>query len=420
MPNRFDAIVVGAGAAGLMAATQAAKRGVKVALLDKNARCARKVMITGKGRCNVTNNCTPTEFIEHIPTNPRFLYSAIHAFTPQDTMAFLEGHGVPLKTERGARVFPQSDKAVDIVDALVLAAKKSGVCFALGHEVSSLRIEEGRVLGVVCQNGGEFLAPQVLVCTGGLSYPLTGSTGDGYRFAKEAGHTIVPCEPSLVGIDVLESMDCAQMEGLALKNVVLKAFNRDSKKVLFEDMGEMVFTSRGVSGPLVLSLSSHLKKTSLLSTAMEIDLKPALDDATLDARIQRDFGEFINRDFANALSKLLPKSLIPVMVSRLKMNPKAKVNQITREQRLALVGQIKHFALSPKAFGPIEGAIVTAGGVNVKEIDPKTMQSKLVKGLYFAGEVLDVDGYTGGFNLQIAFSTGFLAGTHFTKREEMK
>lgn len=406
MMEHWDMIVVGAGAAGLFCAGTAAARGCSVLLLEKNRRVGRKLLITGKGRCNVTNNCDGETFLRAVRHNPRFLYSAINAFGTADTMAFFEKQGVPLKTERGNRVFPQSDRAADIVDALHRYVTRGGARIETAA-AEGLLLEDGAVKGVVCEDGRLFYADHVVVATGGLSYPLTGSTGDGYRLARQAGHTVVPTEPSLVPIVAREKY-CQEMMGLSLKNVTLTVQKKGKKKPVFSELGEMLFTHFGVSGPLVLSASSHMTG-DLGEYAMFIDLKPGLTPQQLDARLLRDFGRQLNRDFSNSLDELLPRKLIPVAVRLSQIPPETKVNQITREQRERLAALIKAFPVTPKEFRPVEEAIVTSGGVKVSEIDPGTMESRLVRGLFFAGEVLDLDAYTGGYNLQIAFSTGYLA-----------
>lgn len=406
MAKKYDLIVVGAGAAGLMCAGTAAQAGLRVLLLDKNKRVGRKLLITGKGRCNVTNDCDNDAMLRAVRSNSRFLYSAINAFSTADTMAFFEAHGVPLKTERGNRVFPQSDRAVDVVDALERFVRRSGAAFEAA-QVQELLCAENRVTGVVTAQGERFFADHVVVATGGLSYPGTGSTGDGYRFAEAVGHTVVAPQPSLVPI-VTQEQWCAQMMGLSLRNVTLTLRRKGKKKPVYQELGEMLFTHFGVSGPLVLSASSHMVGP-LEEYTMEIDLKPALSTEQLDARLLRDFEKFINKDFSNALDELLPKKSIPVIIALAQIPPERKVHQITKEQRGALVRTIKCLTIHPKRFRPVNEAIVTAGGVKTTEIDPSTMGSKRVAGLSFAGEVLDLDAYTGGYNLQIAFSTGYLA-----------
>ncbi len=408
MDSNYDVIVIGAGAAGLIAAGTAAAQGKNTLVLERGKRPAQKVLITGKGRCNVTNNCTQDHFIAQVKTNGRFLYSAISAFTPQDTMAFFERFGLPLKTERGGRVFPVSDNAADVASALCRYVKEYGARLE-ADRVKELILQDGAVCGVVTHQGKMYYAPSVIVATGGLSYPGTGSTGDGYQFAEQAGHTVTPTAPALIPIITREDW-CKRAMGLSLKNVTLTVTDERRGKTVFSELGEMLFTHFGISGPLVLSASSVMDSTRLSDYRMHIDLKPALTAERLDKRIQRDFVENSNKDFSNSLGALLPKKLIPVIVYLCKIAPDAKVNQITKEMRARLVQTMKQLSLTPKAFRPIEEAIVTSGGVTVSEIDPKTMRSKRCGGLYFAGEVIDVDAYTGGYNLQIAFSTGYLAG----------
>ncbi|WP_412370872.1 NAD(P)/FAD-dependent oxidoreductase, partial [Faecalispora sporosphaeroides] len=391
--RRADLIVVGGGAAGMMAAGTAGELGLNVILIEKNARPGRKLGITGKGRCNLTNNCSVQDVIAAVPTNPRFLYGAVSRFAPQDTMAFFEGLGVPLKTERGRRVFPQSDRAGDIIDALTRFLREHHVKILQG-EARKLLIEEGGVRGVVLRDGTELLAPKVIVACGGASYPGTGSTGDGYRLARQAGHSVLPLRPSLVPL-VEQGGDCARMQGLALKNAAVRVYER--QKLIYEDFGELLFTHFGVSGPVVLSASSHMRRMEPGVYRLEIDLKPALPPEKLDARLQRDLEENSNKDFINSLGALLPRKMIPILVERSGIPPETKCNAITREQRRDFAALLKGFSVNIQGFRPIEEAIVTSGGVNVREINPKTMESKLVHGLYFAGEVLDVDAYTGGF-----------------------
>lgn len=403
-----DVIVIGAGAAGMLAAGKAAERGLRVLLFERNGRPGRKLMITGKGRCNVTNFCDVDRLISSVKSNSKFLYSAFSVFPPEEVMAFFEGLHVPLKVERGNRVFPQSDRAADIVDALSRFIRDSGVRFQTGR-AESLLLEDGAVKGVCFNGGAEHTARAVVLCTGGLSYPKTGSTGDGYRLAGQAGHRIVSPTPSLVPL-VAHEYWVPRLQGLSLKNVKVTVTDREKGKKLFEEQGEMLFTHFGLSGPMILSASAHIKDFSNRRIQIKIDLKPALSLEQLDARLQRDFKEFQNRDFSNSLGRLLPRRLIPVIVELSGIGGSTKVNQITKDQRWNLAKQLKGLAVTAVSYRPIDEAIVTAGGVAVSEVSPKTMESKLCRGLYFAGEVLDVDAYTGGFNLQIAFSTGFLAG----------
>ncbi|MBR2850195.1 MAG: NAD(P)/FAD-dependent oxidoreductase [Clostridia bacterium] len=399
--------VIGGGAAGLMAAYSAARYGARVTLFERNDRCGRKLAITGKGRCNVTNDCSVEELLQNVPTNPRFLYSALGRFDTSDTKAFFEERGVALKVERGRRVFPVSDRAEDIVRALVGACKETGVniCY---ERVTSLRIENGELLGLNTEKNS-YDADAVIICTGGKSYPRTGSDGDGYALARSAGHTVTPLLPSLVPI-CSESKLCPALQGLSLKNVSLSIVRKQDGKEVYSDFGEMMFTHFGLTGPMILSASAHIPDISEGKYEARINLKPALDEKTLDARIVSDFAKYSNKDFLNALGDLLPQKLIPVIVSLSGIDARKKVNSITKEERRALCEVIRCLRIPLSRFRPINEAIITKGGVSVKEISPKTMESKLCRGLYFAGEVIDVDAYTGGYNLQIAFSTAVLAG----------
>ena len=400
-------IVIGGGAAGMMAAISAAECGADVTLIERNQVCGKKLKITGKGRCNVTNACDTREFIQHVPTNPRFLYSALNRFSTDDTQSFFENAGVPLKVERGRRVFPVSDRAEDIVSALYKRMKEARVRTVTGR-VRDLLFEDGRVSG--CETADEsFEADSVIIATGGRSYPGTGSDGDGYKLAISAGHNVTPLIPSLVPL-TSKSKICPSLQGLSLKNVALKISDVSTGKIVYEDFGEMMFTHFGMTGPMILSASAHLGSMSSGKYEAHIDLKPALDDKQLDTRILSDFAKYANKDFINALGDLLPTKLIPVVVALSGIDGRKKVNSVTREERAALCGVISDLRIRIEGFRPIAEAIVTKGGVDVKEIDPKTMESKLVRGLFFAGEVIDVDAYTGGYNLQIAFSTGVLAG----------
>lgn len=396
----------------MLAAGTAAGRGLRVCLVEKNARPGRKLMITGKGRCNLTNACELPELIAATPSNGRFLYSAVSAFPPREVMAFFEAQGLPLKVERGNRVFPVSDRAVDVVDTLARYMKRGGVETVTG-EVKSLLLADGAVRGVELAGGAQISARNVLVACGGASYPGTGSTGDGYALARQAGHMVTSLRPSLVPLEAAGE-DCKEMMGLSLKNTAIRVWDTIKKKETYRDFGEMLFTHFGVSGPMVLSASAHMRDMAPGRYRLLIDLKPALRPEQLDARLQREFEANHNRDFANALSSLLPRGMIPVMVRRSGIPPEEKCNQITREQRRAFAALLKEYPVEITRFRPIEEAIVTSGGVSVKEINPKTMESKRVRGLYFAGEVIDVDAYTGGFNLQIAFCTGRLAANSMT------
>ncbi len=415
MSEKLKIAVIGAGAAGLMAAVCAAESGSDVTLYEKNERPGKKLLITGKGRCNVTNDSDINNIIENIPTNPRFLYAALSHFGSHDVMNYFESLGVPLKTERGNRVFPVSDKSHDIVNALVSDAKKKGVKF-VQNKVVGLIIEGDTVCGIKTGNK-EYLFDRVIVATGGMSYPATGSTGDGYRFARAAGHTVTELSPSLVPMETIEKWPKEAM-GLSLKNVSLTMTDTLSGKKVYEDFGEMLFTHFGVSGPMILSASSIIRKAESGRYKISIDLKPALDEKTLDKRILSDFSQNSNKIFANSLSKLLPSKLIPVIVRLSKISQNKKVNAITKDERRTLVTLLKNLELTIKCFRPIDEAIITSGGVCVKEIDPKTMMSKIIKNLYFAGEVIDCDAYTGGYNLQIAFSTAALAARAAAERTE--
>ncbi len=399
--------VIGGGAAGLMAAYSAARYGARVTLFERNDRCGRKLAITGKGRCNVTNDCSVEELLQNVPTNPRFLYSALGRFDTSDTKAFFEERGVALKVERGRRVFPVSDRAEDIVRALVGACKEMGVNIRY-ERVTALRIENGELQGLTTEKSS-YDAEAVIVCTGGKSYPRTGSDGDGYALARSAGHSVTPLLPSLVPI-CSESKLCPALQGLSLKNVSLSVVRKQDGKEIYSDFGEMMFTHFGLTGPMILSASAHIPDVAEGKYEARINLKPALDEKTLDARIVSDFSKYANKDFLNALGDLLPQKLIPVIVSLSGIDARKKVNSITKEERRALCEVIRCLRIPLSRFRPINEAIITKGGVSVKEINPKTMESRLCRGLYFAGEVIDVDAYTGGYNLQIAFSTAVLAG----------
>ena len=400
-----DAVVIGGGASGLMCAGTAGERGRKVIVLEPNRDLGRKLRITGKGRCNVTNNCDIKTIMANIPGDGRFLYSALSAFPPEKVMEHFEALGVPLKTERGSRVFPQSDNANDVAGALSRWCSHSGV-EVIREKATKIIVREGAVAGVETRDG-VIDCESAVICTGGLSYPLTGSTGDGARMAAALGHTVMKCRPSLVPLESKDSY-CGEMQGFALKNVTLSAFEND--KLLYRELGEMLFTHFGVSGPLVLSASSHMRNFGAAAYRLEIDLKPGLYEKKLDARILRDFEKYRNKEFKNSLDSLAGHSMIPVMVKLSGIPEDTPVNSVTREQRRELIKLFKAFPVTISAPRPIDEAIVTSGGVCTKEVNPRTMESKLVKGLHFAGEVLDLDAYTGGFNLQIAWSTGRAAG----------
>lgn len=407
---KADAVVIGGGAAGTLCAALAAGRGLDVVLLEPNRMLGRKLRITGKGRCNVTNDCDAREFISAIPGDGRFLQSAIHKFGTSDTKALFEGLGVALKTERGNRVFPESDRADDIADALTKLARENGVR-VLRERATRILTDEAGAVRAVSAGGGEIECEAAVICTGGLSYPGTGSTGDGYRMAMELGHTIRPCRPSLVP---LESPDawCREMQGFSLRNVELSAY--EDEKLIYKALGEMLFTHFGVSGPLVLSASAHMRRFGECRYRLSIDLKPGLDEKKLDARLLRDFEKYSNREFRNSLGDLAGRAMIPVLVELSGIPGDTRTNSVTRQQRAALAQLLKHFPVSLSGPRPIAEAIVTSGGVATTEVNPRTMESKLVPGLYFAGEVLDLDAYTGGYNLQIAWSTAFVAANSLT------
>ena len=407
-----DLVVIGGGPAGMLCALTAAERGVSVTLLEPNQKLGRKLRITGKGRCNLTNNCDVKTFMANIPGDGRFLYSAVNRFGMREVMDFFEGNGLPLKTERGNRVFPVSDNANDVADLLARLLKKRGVTVKK-TAAKEILTSDGAVCGVVTGEGTLFCRA-VAVCTGGLSYPLTGSTGAGYRFAETLGHTVTPRRPSLVP---LESSDtyCAEMQGYSLKNVTLSAY--EDGKPIYKELGEMLFTHFGVSGPLVLSASAKMRHMDTAEYRLLIDLQPGLDEKKLDARLLRDIEANPNRSFKNLLGGLVGHSMVPVLLKLSGIAEETRCNSLTRSQRQWLIGMLKAFPVAVSGFRPIDEAIVTAGGVSTKELNPRTMESKLVSGLYFAGEVLDLDAYTGGFNLQIAWSTGFTAGNSVLKDE---
>lgn len=390
-----------------MAAIYASDGGADVTLIERNAVCGRKIRITGKGRCNLTNDCDLNEFLKNVPTNPRFLYSALSYLSTEDTKRLFEELGVPLKVERGRRVFPVSDRAADVQEALIRAVKQRGVKI-LCARAEEISVTDGAVNGIIV--GGQLLPfDRVIIATGGASYPRTGSDGDGYRMARGLSHTVTPLVPSLVPL-VSRSRICGKMQGLSLKNVSLTVVDRSTGRVAYEDFGEMMFTHFGMTGPMVLSASAHLSDITSGRYEARINLKPALDEQALDTRILSDFAKYKNRDLINSLDDLLPQKMIPVIIELSGIPERKKINSITKEERARLVSLIRALPVSVDGFRPIDEAIVTKGGVSVKEINPKTMESKLISGLYFAGEVIDVDAYTGGYNLQIAFSTGALAG----------
>ena len=401
-------VVIGAGAAGMMAASTAADRGLNVILLEKNHRVGRKILITGKGRCNITSDCDVEELIENVNKNSKFLYSAFYTFTNTDVIDMFNNLGVKTKTERGKRVFPESDKAHDIANALERQIKNKKVKIMLNSNVDKVISKNNKIEKVILKNKQEIKCDSVIIATGGLSYPLTGSTGDGYKFAKSLGHTIIDTKPSLIGIEVQENF-VGELEKLNLKNVSINVYNSKNKKI-YDDFGELEFTKYGLDGPIIKSASCKMKDTTKENYKISIDLKPALDEEKLDKRIQKDFQKYTNKKFEKALDDLLPKRLIPTIIRLSEIDSNTVVHQISKEQRRNLVKLLKNFNFTVKRYRPIEEAIITSGGVKVNEINSSTMESKLVKGLFFAGEVIDVDAYTGGFNLQIAFSTGYLAG----------
>lgn len=401
-------VIIGAGAAGMMAASVAADRGLDVVLVEKNHRVGRKILITGKGRCNITNDCEIEELIENVPKNGKFLYSAFYTFTNTNVIEMFNSLGVKTKTERGKRVFPESDKAHDIANALEKQINNKKVKLLLNTKVDKIVSKDNKVEKVILNNKKEIKCDSVIVATGGLSYPLTGSTGDGYKFAKTLGHTVTDIKPSLIGMEVQENY-VSDLEKLALRNISISVYNSKNKKV-YDDFGELEFTKYGLDGPVIKSASCRMKDTTKENYKIVIDLKPALDEEKLDKRIQKDFQKYTNKKFEKALDDLLPKKLIPIIIKLSDIDPDIVVHQISREQRKNLVKLLKNLTFTLKRYRPIEEAIITSGGIKVSEINSSTMESKLVEGLFFAGEVIDVDAYTGGFNLQIAFSTGYLAG----------
>ena len=408
-------VIIGGGPAGMLSAIKSAQEGNNVTILEKMNTCGRKLLITGKGRCNITNAIDIDEFIKNIPGNGKFLYSAFQNFNNQDIIKMLEKEGVHTKVERGNRIFPTSDKSMDVLNALLKTLKKLNVKIKTNTKVKEILVQENTVYGVITENNEKIEAQKVILATGGKSYPATGSTGDGYEMAKKLGHTITEIKGSLVPLKMYEVGICKELQGLSLKNV--KIHIKTENKKIYEDFGEMLFTHFGVSGPIILSASAVMLRykniNKLLSeqkVKLQIDFKPALTNEKLDARIQRDFEKMKNKQFKNSLNELLPQKLIPVIIEKSGIDSDKHVNEITRTERLNLVALLKNFELIIKDFKEIEEAIVTAGGISIKEINPKTMESKLISGLYFAGEIIDVDAYTGGFNLQIAYSTGYTAG----------
>lgn len=401
-------VVIGAGPAGMMAAMTAAKEN-NVILVDSNERLGKKLFITGKGRCNVTNAKDISEFFDFIPGNPYFLYSSLYTYTNEDTMNFFKEQGIELKEERGGRVFPKSDKSSDIIKGLSTGLSKAKVKVMLNSKVTSFVIDNNKIKEIIINDTEKLSADYFILCTGGASYPLTGSKGEGQKFAKTMGHNIVSLKPSLVPIETDEDYH-KEIMGLSLKNVQVSIFKEGAKKPLYKNLGEMLFTHFGVSGPLILSGSRYITDNS--KYYINLDLKPAMDEAELDKRVQKDFQKYINKDFKNSLDDLLPKKLIPLIIKLSNIPENKKVNEITKDERKTLVKLLKEFKIKVKGLRPLDEAIVTAGGVDTKEIDPSTMKSKIIENLAFAGEVIDVDAFTGGYNVQIALSTGFIAGSN--------
>ncbi len=409
-------LVIGGGPAGMMAAITAAENGNEVTILEKMPSFGKKLLITGKGRCNITSSLYMSEFIKNTPGNGKFLYSAFQNYTNADIIEFLKKQGLEVKEERGNRIFPVTDKSIDVLNCFKKRIDELKIKYKLETRVEKILIKNNEVLGV--RTNREIIqTDKIILATGGKSYPLTGSTGDGYKIARDLGHTIIPIKPALVPLEVYEKEECKKIQGLSLRNIAIKIIDTDRKKTIYEDFGEMVFTHFGISGPTILSGSAHLAKYKDIDYLLKkryikitIDLKPALTEEHLDDRILRDFKEFKNKQFKNSLDKLLPQKMITLIVELSGINPDKMVNEITKEERRHLVQLIKYFTITIKNFRPVEEAIITCGGISTKEINPKTMESKLIKGLYFAGEIIDVDAYTGGFNLQIAYSTGYTAG----------
>lgn len=413
-----NVIVIGGGPAGMMAAITAAEYGNNVTIIEKNSDFGKKLLITGKGRCNITSSLYMSEFIKNTPGNGQFLYSAFQNYTNTDIIDFLKNQGLEVKEERGNRIFPVTDKSIDVLNCFKSKINELKIKKLFNTRVQKILVQNGEVLGVMTEK--EIIqTDKIILATGGKSYPLTGSTGDGYLIAKNIGHKVTEIRPSLVPLVIYEKNECKEMQGLSLRNVGIKIIDESKNKLIYEDFGEMIFTHFGISGPTILSGSAHLVRYKEIDNLMkeqkiklQIDLKPALTEEQLDERILRDFKEFKNKQFKHALDKLLPQKMIPIVIEKTKINEEKRVNEITKEERRNLVKVLKKFELTIKDFRPVEEAIITSGGINIKEINPKTMESKLVKGLYFAGEIIDVDSYTGGFNLQIAYSTGYTAGMH--------
>lgn len=411
-------IVIGGGPAGMMAAITAAEYGNEVLIIEKMPSFGKKLLITGKGRCNITSSLYMSEFIKNTPGNGTFLYSSFQNYTNTDIIEFLRRQGLEVKEERGNRIFPVTDKSIDVLNCFIKRIEELNIKYKLNTRVEKILVKNNEVLGI--RTNREIIqTDKIILATGGKSYPLTGSTGDGYVIAKELGHRIMPINPSLVPLEIYEKEQCKKLQGLSLRNVGIKIEDTENNKLIYEDFGEMIFTHFGISGPTILSSSAHLIRYKDINNLLKnrkvklyIDLKPALTEQQLDDRILRDFKEFKNKQFKHSLDKLLPQKMIPIIIEETKISEEKRINEITKEERKILVKLLKNFEISIKDFRPVEEAIITSGGINIKEINPKTMESKLIKGLYFAGEIIDVDAYTGGFNLQIAYSTGYTAGMH--------
>jgi len=410
-------LIIGGGPAGIIAGIRSAEEGNNVILLEKNDNLGKKLLITGKGRCNITSSLDISEFINNIPGNGRFLYSAFDNFNNNDIIELLKEEGLDVKEERGNRIFPVTDDSRDVLNALLRKMKKLKIEIKLKSKVNKIIVEENKAVGIIYNDKEKLYADKIILATGGKSYPTTGSTGEGYKIAKELGHTINEIKPSLVPLEIYQKNECKAMQGLSLRNIGIKIMDSEKNKLIYEDFGEMLFAHFGVSGPVIISSSAHLVRYKNIEELLKnrkinlsIDLKPALTKERLDDRILRDFNDLKNKQVKNSLDKLLPQKIIPVVLDRLNIDKNKQVNQITKEERLKIIEILKNFKLEISGFRPIEEAIITAGGISIKEINPKTMESKIVQNLYFAGEIIDVDAYTGGFNLQIAYSTGYTAG----------
>ena len=411
-------VVIGGGPAGMMAAITSRENGNDVTIIEKNKQLGKKLLITGKGRCNITSSLDMEEFIKNTPGNGMFLYSAFQKYTNQDIIKFLEKQGLRVKEERGSRIFPVTDKSLDVLKCFESRIKELDIKLNFNEEAKELIINENKEIIAVKTSKREIKSDKVILATGGKSYPLTGATGDGYKMVGQIGHKVTSIKPSLVPLEIYDKKLCTELQGLSLKNVSIKLIEKQKNKEIYKDFGEMIFTHFGVSGPIILSSSAHLVRYKNIEQLikekkiiLKIDFKPALKEEKLDERILRDFNEFKNKQFKNALDKLLPQKLIPVIIEKTAINPNKKVNEITKKERANLLKQLKDFEIEVKGFRSIEEAIITSGGISIKEINPKTMESKIIKGLFFAGEIIDVDSYTGGFNLQIAYSTGYVAGS---------